>query len=411
MKYTKLLGILFTLTLVNTAQAVKNPIDIDFYAGRLAYENLYSELTKQPGAFISPLSNRDMSEIVELGRRNLKWLDHLNQFRRSPLRFTSKETQGASPIDQPKKYGPKTIFPDFENLKATLPIELYKVLFTKFELPNSLPTSDKAYIHWGRQINRLYQTSVRWLTLSRWLPWYKQNRQNDIRGYYFLSQYENLESKLKNWASLEGHEKQILSPLLINLCESGNSSWSRCPREFKNSQSNVKSFFNRHIQKAKRAYDINFKLNVKRMDLSWNHSNLASLPFREPKTKAIKDFLKINIEDEWRLHDWKLTLNFSTSASVRAIFKPNVTPNVNGLGGNIITMNSLNSLDDYNTQWTIRHEFGHVLGFPDCYVEFYDEHQQLMINYQIDVNNLMCSRRGRLLITHLEELKRVYQQE
>ena len=46
-----------------------------------------------------------------------------------------------------------------------------------------------------------------------------------------------------------------------------------------------------------------------------------------------------------------------------------------------------------NVQWTIRHEFGHVLGFPNCYLEFYDNDTATMVSYQLDVTNLMCSRR------------------
>jgi len=53
------------------------------------------------------------------------------------------------------------------------------------------------------------------------------------------------------------------------------------------------------------------------------------------------------------------------------VFEPGVTPHVNGIGGRIITMDANAPLDDYDVSWTIRHEYGHVLGFPDCYVEFY----------------------------------------
>ena len=57
-----------------------------------------------------------------------------------------------------------------------------------------------------------------------------------------------------------------------------------------------------------------------------------------------------------------------------------------------------------SSQWTIRHEYGHVLGLPDCYIEFYDEDLGLMIHYQLDVTNLMSSRRGKLQQKQFDQL-------
>jgi predicted Zn-dependent protease len=71
-------------------------------------------------------------------------------------------------------------------------------------------------------------------------------------------------------------------------------------------------------------------------------------------------------------------------------------------------MNSNSSLDEYDVRWTIRHEYGHVLGLPDCYIEFYDRTEKVIINYQIDTTNLMCSRKGHLQPIHVAELQKAY---
>jgi hypothetical protein len=65
-------------------------------------------------------------------------------------------------------------------------------------------------------------------------------------------------------------------------------------------------------------------------------------------------------------------------------------------------------LTEYLAQWTIRHEFGHLLGFKDCYVEYYDTGLKAMVNYPLDPTNLMCSRLGHLQPQHLEVLKAAY---
>jgi len=90
------------------------------------------------------------------------------------------------------------------------------------------------------------------------------------------------------------------------------------------------------------------------------------------------------------------------------VFQPGVVPHVNGLGGNEIVMDSNQPIEEYESQWTIRHEFGHVIGLPDCYHEFYDVSQQAFVNYQLDITDLMCSRAGNMNERIYNELKRVY---
>jgi hypothetical protein len=71
-------------------------------------------------------------------------------------------------------------------------------------------------------------------------------------------------------------------------------------------------------------------------------------------------------------------------------------------------MDGNRNIDEYSARWTIRHEYGHVLGFPDCYLEFYDVETETMINYQLDITDLMCSRRGAFKVNHFDQLKAAY---
>ncbi|NBY20839.1 hypothetical protein EBQ74_11505 [bacterium] len=140
--------------------------------------------------------------------------------------------------------------------------------------------------------------------------------------------------------------------------------------------------------------------------------SLLYTPFEKPDSEEVFSFLKENIEDEWRWSGWALKLNFIKGDwnTTHVEFIPGATPHVNGLAGSTITMDANQPLTEYHVRWTIRHEFGHTLGFPDCYVEFYEPNQHEMISYQVDTTNLMCSRRGKLQEKHFLELKRVYYQ-
>jgi hypothetical protein len=93
------------------------------------------------------------------------------------------------------------------------------------------------------------------------------------------------------------------------------------------------------------------------------------------------------------------------------VWEEGATPHVDNAPGTTITMDANSPLSEYDVQWTIRHEYGHVLGFPDCYEEFYDEEAEAFVSYQLDVTNLMCSRRGKLKQVHYDELKRAYYKE
>ena len=50
-------------------------------------------------------------------------------------------------------------------------------------------------------------------------------------------------------------------------------------------------------------------------------------------------------------------------------------------------------LDAGTSQKVLAHEFGHVLGFPDCYTEFFDNQKKDLIYYEISAENtnIMCS--------------------
>ena len=90
------------------------------------------------------------------------------------------------------------------------------------------------------------------------------------------------------------------------------------------------------------------------------------------------------------------------------VFEDGAVPHVNQVGGNTITLDANTPTDEYSVQWTLRHEFGHLLGFKDCYLEFYDHVEKQFVNYQLDLTDIMCSEAGNFTAHHSSELRRVY---
>jgi hypothetical protein len=56
------------------------------------------------------------------------------------------------------------------------------------------------------------------------------------------------------------------------------------------------------------------------------------------------------------------------------------------------------------SQATLIHEFGHIIGFPDCYVEFWDERDEAFVFYSLDPTDRMCALSGETLPRHRQAL-------
>lgn len=290
------------------------------------------------------------------------------------------------------------------------------ILFSKVALPTHHPlTSDEEFLTLVRRVDRVYQSASRWLLQEPYLWSYASRAYMDIRGYYYLQKEPDLDHKLLNFRTLDAATQDRLTSYLVSQCMNSRRSARSCREDFQTSldkSGSAKDFYTTHHHAAQRMYQAFFDIQNPRPEAIWDKNNphLFLFPFTQHVNEEVNQWLADNIQDEWRLDSWELQLDFRPSGSKLAyvVFVPGATPNVDGLGGSRITMDANRSIHEYTSRWTIRHEYGHVLGFPDCYIEFYDSEAQVMINYQIDITNLMCSRRGKLQPLHLEELRQHY---
>ncbi len=376
----------------------------------------YEAELQKIGAFHSVLGD-GLDSIFVYGRRNIDWINYLNSFRpeREKLSFTSKETQRRIPIDQPWEYNVGIIVNDLSQLKAQMPKEMVEILFEGKQFPSELPVAEEQYLNFGRLLDRIYQAAARWRANQPWLDMLKVRRSNDVRGFYFLSRMTDRKVKLANYHSLPEEEKIKIADWLVAMCLNGGTGLMTCKNEVNKevrSKRDLEIYYQAKVQASQRLWSKFFQIDktFARKDILWRGNSLVS-PFWDPLTEDIRAFVKGNLEDEWRLDNLSLAIDFVNPGSgnhPRIKFQPDITPHVNGLGGNTIFMNSKQPITEYDANWIVRHEFGHVLGFPDCYVEFYLVERQTIMNYQIDSDNIMCSRRGAVRALHFEELKKAY---
>ncbi len=375
----------------------------------------YRELLKRPE--YQTRTSDEIDNILKVGKRNLDWINLVNANRpaNQQLELYSPALQVGIPMDAPREYNEATVLRDYNDLLAELPVAFKEVLLGFDALPITHPLdSDEEYLTWTRKTDKVYQSASRWKIMEPYLWSLASRSYNDIRGYYFLNEIPNLQEQLQSWNSLSTETQAQYTEWLVLECHNNQLNKNTCRTNLARfvASNNVWDFHSSYVGAARKTFESFFAIRNPRRDVVWDSTSplLTMLPFLKPESLEVQNWLVDNIEDEWQWNDWKLKLNFveEDNNTTYVVFSPGATPNVNGLGGNRITMDANRSLYDYSSKWTIRHEYGHVLGLPDCYIEFYDTDRQIIINYQIDLDNLMCSRRGKLQEKHYLELKKNY---
>ncbi len=364
---------------------------------------------------IAPRESQQLEKYLAYGKRNLMWIDSINSKRTGTqkLSISSAATAQGYPISNPRMLNFKAIETEWNNLPQLLPIELKKVIFDNEPLSTTAPLSDREMVEWLIQVDRAYRDAARYTLLAPYKEAMAEGRSDDVRGYVQIRDNAKINEQLNKWNSLDERAKNSLKKSLLMICFNTMRDDSYCLDFFETNRKNntLVSFKDTFIPRAKAQYDGFFEIPVMRNDYTWLDANTLQLPFANPKNDQILNFLKLNIEDEYKWQNWKLNLRFIDTESKKTthvVFVPGVTPRVNGLGGSEITMDSNSLISEYDIQWTIRHEYGHVLGLRDCYIEFYDEELESFISYQLDVTNFMCSRRGKFKQLHYDKLMKVY---
>jgi hypothetical protein len=358
----------------------------------------------------------DIERSIKLGERLAEWVNRINEGRtpETAIRLTSPETRISYPIDRPNKYNPKILAAEALELEATMPKEMVAVIWGNAEIPaDTQGVDDKTFAVEGRKLDRNYQGAARYKSLNPWREEYKWAAAADVRGYYYLTKNNIQAADLKDVSSIETAKLELIKEALYRTCRNyEGSKETQCQEVVDQStaENALAELYEFTFPAAKANWDSFFKIPVdaRRKDILWVN-DIMTVPFNTPTIAKFIPYLQDNIEDEFRFASWAMKINFGTfDDGPRLEFKAGEVPHVNGLGGNIITMDSNQPIEEYESRWTIRHEFGHVIGLPDCYHEFFDTKLDAYVNYQLDVTDLMCSRAGNMNERIFNELKEAY---
>lgn len=361
-----------------------------------------------------------LQTILKTGKRAVLWFGKVNSSRTPETRMdlNKKGNSKGMPITEPNKTNSTILIDRYNTILKEISPSIASVVTSTSDLPENAPVSDEEFVAGIRRLDVVYQHAIRWIGAKDALSWYLFRSLWDIRGYYFLKQIPDLTEKLTQFQTLPEAERKTLSEWLYGLCHNGDFDDDDCKDELTKAitKGRLVDYYNRFNKYGEKQYNSFFSIPAIRPEVFWNEDRtVLHSPFLSPEKPDVQKWLALNVEEEWKSvwkeENFQLKLDFverSKKSIPHIEFKSGVTAHVNEIAGDTITLNGDYSIENYDMKWTIRHEYGHVLGLVDCYLEFYDVNERAMIYYELDTTNLMCSRAGKFQPLHITGLKNAY---
>ena len=244
-----------------------------------------------------------------------------------------------------------------------------------------------------------------------------ENKSKDVRIYFdikekFCGDFQRehcLEHQLKYFENLDSNTKETLREYFLELCIPFSNE-ANCTGQFMstlqrkgNLLQQFQDYFNAFeeekvdslfkISKSSPKFDCDIKNDVYVLKVSiYTDIKKFEKRFGRNGIKRIEKiwsnkFIKLKIS----LIDLLASDINAPKNSFKLLFKNKVQSHVILGNKRVIILDS--NLDNSNLEMVLSHEIGHVLGFKDCYVEFFDNHSREIVYYEIEKfgDNLMCS--------------------
>jgi hypothetical protein len=253
----------------------------------------------------------------------------------------------------------------------------------------------------------LYQNSMRFEGQKCSLPQLISQQQKDIRPFMELRDFciEKEQTEVCSQAGLEfltDSEANFLEDRTIKLCKTFDNDQLNCEVQYSINKENrtigdLVSYYQNKFQTER--FDKLFTLRNPHLSFQCQKYDDDTIQmYLKVYSKSITaenlELLTAFVEESWSRNNFSLNIEIvnSPGSDVIEIFSTSGgTSYVPDLNNRQVFLSR--DLDLLSQKRVFAHEFGHVLGFPDCYTEFFDNENKDLIYYEIDKNNtnIMCS--------------------
>jgi hypothetical protein len=368
-----------------------------------------------------------LAEIVRVGARAVLWADVLQrdiapEKREQLWRRIDKVGKEPTP-EKPLEYDPATIREAFAAGIQAAPAGVEEVIRGTAELPPAPPagaalTDIVAAI---RRINLAYSRASRWLALYEWKDYLRQESR-DVRPWLRLrAEREILARQAADWARLTRSEREAWVLAVLRACGFGPA-----PGYCKSGSAEllepeagekalawlgaVHELGRQHFEALFRVRSPHPGVKVERQGAALSVT-FFTLGIPADVLAWIAEQVDVGFRFAEHVEPVALRLEpveADVPGAVKVQWQPGALPHVNGVGGDTIVMdaNTVKWLEQ--TQVTMTHEFGHVIGFPDCYVEFWDVERESFVFYSLEPEDRMCALSGGTLDRHRVALREAF---
>jgi len=305
---------------------------------------------------------------------------------------------------------------------------LWKAIINGYEIKDEyfLSTDTEEVAKVIPELNYIASLAQRYSSYSCAKDELETRRPDDVRQFLSLESMscknndtDNcLEVELKNFSRLDKTKKLKLERDLLALCERNEKS-EICSSLWITSVMNNEAvkFYETYSKELKeKTYSDLFKLKKEYRKFKCEKDNetlVMNIPFYA-KNGAYESYDQAYVEilsktekfwsnDQFKVHFFEAP---KADGAVQVIKTQSIVSRVDESAPLFIELSS--SLNGEIAAKTFAHEFGHVLGFPDCYLEFFERENNQVVYYELDHErkNLMCSLRfgSKIPNNYLEEL-------